>query len=256
MPFFKLPKTLRWLGAVALVLLLLLNAYRVGIYLYFYKDLLSNSLLYRSLWMGFRFDCRIVGAVTLLLLLISFVPGVHFFKREWAKRLAMVWYGIALAVIFSLYALDFAHLLVTKQRLDVQTIYNVKVNNAEGIAFVKTTPFATLGLIVAVSVWVFLLLIGFMHTRIRKQNSAEETWVRVYWQVMFCLLCLVGIYGRLGKEPLHRGIAKLLPDPNAQKLAMNPVEAMVYGIFIAETSTQPDANKPLMGTTNGKKRLL
>jgi hypothetical protein len=48
----------------------------------------------------------------------------------------------------------------------------------------------------------------------------------------------------------------LLPDPNAQKLAMNPVEAMVYGIFIAETSTQPDANKPLMGTTNGKKRLL
>ncbi|TAD86356.1 MAG: hypothetical protein EAY75_08520 [Bacteroidetes bacterium] len=244
MPFFKLPKTLRWLGAVALLLLLLLNSYRLGICLYFYKDFWGQPEFYRSLWMGFRFDCRIVGGITLLLLLISFLPGVHFFKRSWPQRLAMVVYGLAAALLFSLYALDLAHLFITKQRLDLQTIYNIKVGNADGVAFVKTTPFVTLGLIVAISVWVFLLVVAFIHRRIGRQNSSDERWVRIYWQVMFCLLSLVGIYGRIGKEPLHPGIAKLLPSAQAQTLAVNPLEALVYSIFTADSAAPKDAGAP------------
>jgi ABC-type multidrug transport system fused ATPase/permease subunit len=239
MPFFKLPKTLRWVGLMALFLLLLLNGYRLGIYLYFYADQVRGSILYKSFWMGFRFDFRIVASITLLLLLFSFVPGVHFFRRQAGKRLALLVYGLSMAGVFTLYALDLAHLLITRQRIDTQIVHSIKVGNKAGQEFLNTTPWITLALVVAVAVWLLLMLAGALHTAIGKQKSGEEAWVRIYWQVMLVLLCLLGLYGRLGRQPVHGGIARLLNHTAAERLALNPVQAVLDTVFEVQMPAAP-----------------
>lgn len=118
-------------------------------------------------------------------------------------------------------------------------ITDVKKGTVIGHAFVKKTPWLTIFLMIAVTVWLFGMLIGFLHNRINKTKSTDEKWVRLYWQVVFLLAMLVGIYGRLGRTPLHGDIAKLLGNPYAAQLALNPVES-----FVESIGAKPLQDKP------------
>ena len=90
----RMPKTIRWIGICALLLLAVLSLYRIGIYQLF-PDVFSGAKknAAQAFWFGFRFDVRLVAAISLFMIAISFWPGLHFFKWEGGKKIALFLYG-------------------------------------------------------------------------------------------------------------------------------------------------------------------
>jgi len=73
MPIFdlmkRIPRLVRWIIATAIFFLLLMFLLRVGTYNTFKLPGAREQQVARAFWLGFRFDARIVGILSLLLLL-------------------------------------------------------------------------------------------------------------------------------------------------------------------------------------------
>ena len=78
-----MPKTLRWIGMTSLLLLLLMTLARLAVYYRFRLPVTGSDSIGPALWLGFRFDFRLLASlglfVGLLVGVIIIVGGLTFF---------------------------------------------------------------------------------------------------------------------------------------------------------------------------------
>ena len=104
MPILKLPKSIKWLFACAVLVLLFQTAYRMICFSIFKQDFAGASANLGSiLWLGFRFDWKLVSIVSLFLLLLSVFPATHLFKTSLGKHTAFIVYTLFIAVLLVFY---------------------------------------------------------------------------------------------------------------------------------------------------------
>jgi hypothetical protein len=219
-----IPKTIWWIGLFSTCLLAAMTCYR----------LLNHSLLHiepaalslgEAIWIGFRFDCRYVSVFALLVLLISFLPGLHPFRQHNGKALAL-----ALATAFSglllvLYAADFVLQLAFEQRLQAESLQQAFEHPAE----VRGTPWVIMVLIAGVGTWFLRLVAKGIHRLLARQKAVGPPALRIFWQVLTLLVLLAWIHGSFSSTPLTAKNTMAGQDPVAASFVINPFESLLRG---------------------------
>ena len=90
---FRMPKTLRWILLISVLLLVLMTAARLAVYYRFRVPVTGSDPVGPAMWLGFRFDFRLVAGLGLLVgLLGAFLTGLGV---GWALPAALVILAVA-----------------------------------------------------------------------------------------------------------------------------------------------------------------
>lgn len=240
-----MPKTIRWIGICALLLLAVLSLYRIGIYQLFpdvFNGAKKNAA--QAFWFGFRFDVRLVAAISLFMIAISFWPGLHFFKWEGGKKIALFLYGFFATLILLFCLFDIGYLHSFGMRLQGTLIGDIAKGTEKWSVFKSKTPWMPLSVGIVVLVWLFVFLIDKLHKVINKSRTTDHRTVRSFWQIVMLLICIITIYGRLAMQPLSlTSLPGQLPAAVTQ-LAANPFESLLSSLPAMKKTVTPVEQKP------------
>lgn len=242
-----MPKTIRWIGICAILMLVFMSCYRLGIY-WAFSGTFSDAKSYtgQAAGYGFLFDARWVAIASLFMFLLSFWPRLHFFKWKEGKKMAVVIYGILFFFLVLLYAADVAYLHSFGQRLQGSLISDTAKGTEKWQVYKTGNMWWLLLLVIAMLTWSFIVAIIKAHKAIHKTRSRDNSGARLFWQILLAVICGIAIYGNIGRRPLSASALSGTLAPSAWQLSLNPFESSYYSLPVMSRSTEKpvDNNEP------------
>ena len=187
-------------------------------------DPLSSDLMMKSLYIGLKFDVRLVLLINLPVFLFARLKFVSIFDNPSGQTIWSVYIAIIHSIILLLYFIDFAFYAYLKERI-----------NASAIRFTQN-PLISLQMIWETYpvVWsmIGLVIIIFLFTKTLKfiiksltNNSFIHLhgWKNIILYAIMVFLWIFGIYGKFSYYPLRWSDAFYSPHQFASSLALNPV---------------------------------
>ena len=217
-------KNIKWVLLNGLLLLLLMTLFRLVFFLVFKnpnKEPVADAFI-----MGLRFDIRMVAIPSLAIWILSCIPFLNPFKKSGAATFWNVFYIIIVFIILLVYTADFGHYAYLHQRL-----------NASVLSYTKDAAISTTMVWQSYPVirWilgalVFMLILRWLIRKNFSAVNAEQTIiikrpVAIGSSVLFFLLLVAGIFGRIGQFPLRWSDAQDLGSDFKASLAMNPFQS-------------------------------
>jgi phosphoglycerol transferase MdoB-like AlkP superfamily enzyme len=230
------PRLIRWLGALALLFLVVMTLLRCATHLAFTSERVTGSQLFAALWLGVRFDARVVATGLLPLLVLGSVPRLNPYRSDGARR---AWLGLltvaggALAVC---YAADFLHFRYLGQRLGATALAFLEEGRISAAMVWQSYPVLRIVLGLSLATWALAVAMGWLQRRIPESTNPARRAVSAGWFTFTLLACLVAIFGRLSQYPLRWSDAFALRDAASAQLALNPVESLVSSLDFRTTS--------------------
>jgi hypothetical protein len=227
MALLKMPKTIRWVGICALLMLVIMSLYRFTVYQFFpevFVGVKSNSG--QAFWYGLRFDARLVAMVSLFMLLLSFWPGLHFFKWTIGKKMALFLYGFFFTIILLFCVMDVGYLHSFGLRLQGSLVSDIAKGTEKWKAYNAGTAWIPLVAGMGVLAFAFIFLINKFHKSIGKSRGTDSHNVRRFWQISTVLICLILIHGRFAKQPLSFSLLSKRLPAGISRLSANPFESL------------------------------
>ncbi len=223
----RLPRLIRWILAITLVLLLLMSLYR---FLFFFQYRgAARPFSGSAFLLGLRYDARVVAAIGLAMLLLCSIPWLHPFKN----RKAGPWWVFVLTLVFVIilvfYGADFYHYDYLHQRLNA-SVLNFLEDAAISAGMVwQTYPVLKIVLVLAVAV---VLFAWWQRTLIKKlwdlkpvgsamPKSRFNTWSHIVIGIVLGGL----IFGKLNQYPLRWSDAFAFTDDFKANTALNPFQS-------------------------------
>jgi hypothetical protein len=228
MSALKMPKTVAWILSVSALLLLLMSLYRLLLCLVFTPNT-SPVPLWQVMVLGMRYDARWVAAISAPLLLLGLLPGLHLYKRNSGKWLALIAYAVFASCMMVLYGIDFAYLISFNERVDGRVWAHFTGDSEQSIGFRQNAPWVVIVLLAAVGTWLVYFIIRWLYRRIGEWRSSDDKAIRLFWQVFAISLLLFALYGRPATSPLSSAAAAALPSVDARKAVLNPFETLLIG---------------------------
>ena len=222
----KIPALLRFLLILVPVLAILFTLLRIIFCLTFNDSTspLSHSEVTQALWLGFRFDLRIILEVMLPLFFLGWIKWLSPFNYRWVRYIWVVYLGLAFTLISLFYSFDFGHYAYLLKRLDYTAIRFLENPAISGQMVWESYPviWIGLGLLLATSMFTWCVNRLFIHL------SHSTTTSYLWWQnglIAFVSLLLVafGIYSNFSRYPLRWSQAVFSKHPFAAQLTYNPV---------------------------------
>jgi hypothetical protein len=113
-------RLIRWLLATGLFFLLLLSLLRFVFHLVFAPAGEKNVL--PALWMGFRYDARVVCVFLFIIFLAALVFFLRPFSNTISRRILMIFTWLFGFLIIIVYTFDFFHFEYLRQRLNASVL--------------------------------------------------------------------------------------------------------------------------------------
>jgi hypothetical protein len=227
---FSPPRLLRWLAAVALVILATTTAFRILALGTFVRPDDSAEAIARILVLGLRYDLRLVATFFLPALVIGSIRGLQPFSsrtvaRGWLAVAAVVVTGIALLQI-----IDAFHLRYLQQRLNASVLGFLTDAGISAEMAWQSYPIVrvSLGWLLGSAGLVWILV--WQHRvagRAVESATRRSRWV---WGLGAGACCVVAMYGRFSQYPLRWSDAFDLRDHLHAHLALSPVESFVSSL--------------------------
>ncbi len=237
----QIPRHIRWIISVAILFFIWMFLMRLVTWWYFKPAGVSFTASLPVFWLGFRFDAREVGILSLLLLTTGAIPFLHPFQKKAGKLInkTIVFLAITLMVIFFLF--DFLHFRYLMQRLNASALSFLEDAKISGNMVWQTYPVIRiiLGLLVAIAL--LFILSGKIYSRIEKKPFTGSLKKRATWFIAFFLLSALAIFGRIGQYPLRWSEAFNLGNDFNANIALNPFQSFFSSLH-SRTSTY-DVNK-------------
>lgn len=229
----RIPRLLRWIVSVLLLLLLVMTLARFIVFWKFNPP--GKAFSGSAFIMGLRFDARVLAIIGLLMLLLCSLSFLNPFKNGNARR----FWNILLPVIFLLmlfvFAIDFYHFDYLHQRLNA-TVLNYLQD--AGISFNMMWQSYPLLKITIALVLVFFLarfLFGRLLARYQQQDAFYKR--KGIFAYLISVLILGGfIFGKLGQFPLRWSDAYTLSDDFKANLALNPFQSFLSTLSFRNSS--------------------
>lgn len=133
----RLPRLIRWVLGVCLLLLLLMSAYRLFFFFHYRGE--NRPFSGSAFWLGVRYDLRIVSVLGLLMVTLTSIGWLNPFLRPAAIRRWTWILSIIFLAFLVLYGADFYHYDYLKQRLNASVL-----NFLEDMAISAKLPAAKL----------------------------------------------------------------------------------------------------------------
>lgn len=224
--FLKLPKILRFLLIFIPSLTLLYVVMRVAFYIAFNDP--SSPLIIgdfiKSMWLGFRFDLRMVVLMILPLFFLGGIKWISPFRYAFARNFWLVYLSGVFAFYFMFYVVDFGHYAYLNTRLDFTAMRFAQ--NAAISAEMVWESYHVIWILIGIALAniIFIYLTYKLLLLISKQDEATLT---VKKSIAFgfgaFLILLVAGYSKFSQYPLRWSEAAFSKHPFATQLTYNPI---------------------------------
>jgi phosphoglycerol transferase MdoB-like AlkP superfamily enzyme len=218
----RIPKLLRWIFSVVIILLVTMTIFRF--IFYFAYNPPAKAFSGSAFIMGLRFDARIASIVGLSIMLLGIIPFLDPFKNVGARKFWNFLLPLLFVLLVLLYVIDFYHFDYLHQRLNA-TVLNYLQD--VGISFTmmrQTYPLVTIGIVlvivIVISVFIFKRLLA---SYLQKDSFYKRRGIAFY--VITFLLFGILIFGKISQFPLRWSDAFTLSDDFKANLALNPFQS-------------------------------
>lgn len=229
----RIPKLLRWIFSVVLVLLVVMTLSRLLIYWKYNPH--GKAFSGSAFIMGFRYDARVVCVIGLVMMLICAIPALNPFKNYKAKYFWNILLSIVFMLMILVFAIDFYHFDYLHQRLNA-TVLNYLQD--AGISFNMMWQSYPL-LKISIGLILLFMLARFIFGRLlahyQQQDSFYKRNGRLLYIVSFFLFGLF-IFGKVGQFPLRWSDAYTLSDDFKANLALNPFQSFISTLSFRNSS--------------------
>lgn len=222
----KFPRQYQFLIYVTLFTVALLSAFRLVFWSYFSNPsdpVPANELLY-SLYVGFKFDLRLVLLILLPFFLASGLRWLNPFVTNAARLFWKAYLSVAFFILLIFYFTDFAHFAYLHRPLDA-TVLRFLANFTISMQMVwQTYPVIGLFLLLVLLTSVYTWFIYFIFKRVANSEPPQRGKLkRVVIGTFATFIILFGMYGKFSYYPLRWSDAFTSTHEFAPAVALNPV---------------------------------
>lgn len=222
----RVPKLLRWIFSVVLVLLLAMTIGRLIFYVAYNPP--GKPFSGSAFILGLRFDARIAAITGLVLLLLCAFPFVHPFKNTKAKRFWNILIPVVFVLLVILYAIDFYHYDYLHQRLNASVLNYLQDAGISYQMMWQTYPLVKVTIAIILIAVAARLFFGWLLNKFLFEDGFNKRSGAVYYIISFLILAqtVVGkIVLKPGQFPLRWSDAFTLTDDFKSNLALNPLQS-------------------------------
>ncbi|MGB4846240.1 MAG: sulfatase-like hydrolase/transferase [Ferruginibacter sp.] len=229
----RIPKLLRWIFSVVLILLFVMTISRLIIYWSFNPP--GKAFSGSAFILGFRYDARVVCIIGLAMMLLCAIPFLNPFKNNKASG----FWNFLLPLIFILMvfvmAIDYYHFDYLHQRLNA-TVLNYLQDAGISLSMMWQS-YPLLKITIAVLLLLVLARFGFgklLASYQQRYSSYKRKGVLQY--IIAFLIFGIFIFGKIGQFPLRWSDAYILSDDFKANLALNPFQSFLSTLNFRNSS--------------------
>ena len=219
-----IPKLLRWIFSVVIIILILMTISRFLIFFKFNPP--GKAFSGSAFIMGLRFDARFAGIIGLTMMLLCAIPFFNPFKNckatyFWNIILPAIFFIIVIVLAIDYYHFDYLH-----QRLNA-TVLNYLAD--AGISFNmmwQSYPLLQISIAAIILLALARFVFGKLLEAYQQQYSFYKRKGRFTYIISFLLLGIL-IFGKIGQFPLRWSDAYTLSDDFKANLALNPFQSFL-----------------------------
>ena len=229
----RIPKLLRWIFSVCLIVLLVMTLGRFIIYWSFNPP--GKAFSGSAFIMGARYDARVVCIIGLVIMLLCAIPALNPFKNYSAKKFWNFFIPIIFMLLVLVLAIDYYHFDYLHQRLNA-TVLNYMQD--AGISFSmmwQSYPLLTISIIFVLLLVLARFVFGRLLAFYQHQYSFDTRKRSMHYVIAF-LLFGIFIFGKIGQFPLRWSDAYTLSDDFKANLALNPFQSFLSTLNFRNTS--------------------
>ncbi len=224
--FYKLPKLFRFLLVFIPSLTIFYVLLRVAFYIVFSDPSapLNFDDFAQAMWLGLRFDLRMVILMILPLFVLGGIKWFSPFTKGFFKYFWLVYLGLVFAFYFMFYTIDFGHFAYLHTRLDFTAMRFLENFGISAEMVWESYPVVWISLGVVLVNIIFLYLTNKLFVNVQEQIDADIGFKKgfVFGFVAFLIL-LVGGYSKFSQYPLRWSEAAFSKHAFATQLTYNPV---------------------------------
>ena len=224
----KVPRLLRWIVAVMLILLAVMTLDRFIVFWTYNPP--GKALSGSSFLLGFRYDLRIACVIGLAMLIICAVPYLNPLKRVGAKK----FWGFLLPFIFLVmvifYVADYYHFDYLHQRLNASVLNYAQDAGISGTMMWQSYPVIKIFLLFLVLVILAGFSFGKLLSSYQRQRPLDNRRRIGFYAIAIILFaqCIIGKFVfKSGQFPLRWSDAYAVNDDFKANLALNPFQSFL-----------------------------
>ncbi len=229
----RIPKLLRWIFSVVIIILILMTISRLLIFYTFNPP--GKAFSGSAFIMGLRFDARYAGIIGLTMMILCAIPFFNPFKKFkatyfWNIMLPAIFIFIVLVLAIDYYHFDYLH-----QRLNA-TVLNYLAD--AGISFNmmwQSYPLLKISIAIIILLVLARIVFGKLLGAYQQQYSFYKRKARSTYVIAFLLLGII-IFGKIGQFPLRWSDAYTLSDDFKANLALNPFQSFLSTLNFRNSS--------------------
>lgn len=236
--FSRLPQLIRFLVISIFINVLVFTVFRMVFWTAFNtpEDSIPNHILFKSFYIGFKFDMRLALFIHLPILLFAWIKTVAIFNKTFGRRLWSIYLAIVNSIILFFYFLDLGHYEYLESRVDATVLrffYNLKesfqmVSESYPVFWILIILIL---LIIGYTFIVKIVILQILHRKFAKMGR----WNTIIITICFVFLYLFGIYGKFSYYPLRWSDAFFSTYEFASAVSLNPV------LYFIDTYKNKDA---------------
>jgi len=219
-------RLVRWMLLNGLFFILLLTILRIIFHFTFTPR--GERGIGDALWMGFRYDARVVCVFLMIVLLLSSI--FYFYKpftQVISRKILLVFTRLFGLLVIVVYTFDFAHFAYLRQRLNASVLSYAEDAGISASMVWQSYPVIKILLGWAVAFagifyatrWLYKSVLG-LPDKISKLNHAVS-------YVLLFFVFAIAIFGRVGQFPLRWSDAYELDSDYKANLALNPFQSFM-----------------------------
>lgn len=230
---------LRYVLTIHLSALILLSVFRFLLLLNNINNLENENnpigLISTALLKGVWFDNVIACYISILPLTVLLILGLSNYQSKTSIRILNAYYIILFALVFSISASDIPYFNYFFKHLNA-SIFNWKEEGGNALQMIlEESSYYIYFLIFTIIIGIFILIVirtGKLTIRINEQKLSKKQYaICIPLSIVIILLCILGIRGRMGQNPIKTSQAYFCNNSFINQLGLNPTFFLMRSII-------------------------
>lgn len=251
----RIPKLIRWIIVIVLLIIMCLTVYRFFFYLRYNPN--DKTFSGSAFLMGLRFDAKFASIIGLSILALCAFPFLHPFKNVKAAKFWNIIVPIVFVTLFIFLGADYFHFDYLRQRLNASVL-----NYLEDAGISLGMMWQTYPLIkVFIALVILAILAWFVCSRLLLYYQTKYSFYKrkdIVQHIVFFLILAALTFGKFSQYPLRWSDAFTLSDDFKGNLALNPLQSFFSTLKFRKGNidiNKVKANYPLMAEQLGIKKF-
>ena len=238
----RIPRLLRWIFSIVLVLILTMSIFRFVFYLNYNPP--GRAISGSAFLLGLRYDARVACVIGLSILILCAFPFINPIRNLKAKRFWNIFLPFIFFMLLIFYAADFYHYDYLHTRLNASVLNYLQDFQISGKMMGQSYPVVRIILILVLLIALSRFVFGWILMRYQTTDTFNKRRAIGIYILSFLVMAqiIIGkIFYKPGQFPLRWSDAFIIGDDYKANLALNPIQSFLSTLSFR--SSQPDIQK-------------